>query len=324
MNKRKQRRVLRREIGKYGWAMLLYYLILNVAVVAVCEINLIYEGFRAVIEGDSWANFTDGMLGAMEAVYTGNGWGYLIACALAVGFLRLWKGKDFFTSMFATKQDMTAATFLRLACLFFGGQMVFQIVAVMGEWLANLFGLSVMESMYMASSGADTVSMFLYMGLVAPLVEEIIFRGLLLRGLEPFGKRFAIFASALMFGVFHGNLVQSPYAFVVGLVLGYVAMEYNILWAMVLHMMNNLLLGDTLPRLMSGLPAGASDLVLWLFFLACFLGGILLLVRGRKEIRSYRRRDPMDRQCLWAFATAVPNVIFFVIMLWGAVSVLFW
>ena len=45
-------------------------------------------------------------------------------------------------------------------------------------------------------------------GLIAPAAEELLFRRLLLRRLRPYGGRFALVASALCFGLFHGNLNQ--------------------------------------------------------------------------------------------------------------------
>ena len=54
-------------------------------------------------------------------------------------------------------------------------------------------------------------------GLIAPAAEELLFRRLLLRRLRPYGERFALVASALCFGLFHGNLNQFFYAFLLGL-----------------------------------------------------------------------------------------------------------
>jgi ABC-type dipeptide/oligopeptide/nickel transport system permease subunit len=94
----------------------------------------------------------------------------------------------------------------------------------------------------------------------------------------PWGKRFATLCTAFVFGIFHGNLLQTPFAFVVGLVLGYVACEYNIVWAMILHMVNNLVLGDMLPRLTSGMPEMAAALVMWLILLISAVVSVVVLI----------------------------------------------
>lgn len=79
-------------------------------------------------------------------------------------------------------------------------------------------------------------------GLIAPAAEELLFRRLLLRRLRPYGERFALVASALCFGLFHGNLNQFFYAFLLGLVLAELALSTGCLWqAVLLHALVNLL-----------------------------------------------------------------------------------
>lgn len=320
---RREKRLLRKKIGSYSWALILYYILLNFLVSAVSGIALLYEGFQAVIEGGSWFDFNSGVWNMLEDVLMGNAWGYLIACGIAVAVIRLWKGKAFFVGMFETKRLMNCRSFVRLCCVFFSGQLVFQLFAVLLELILNQFGLSILESMTMASGGVDTFSMFLYMGLGAPIVEELVFRGLILRGLEPYGKRFAILVSAILFGLFHGNLVQSPYAFVVGLVLGYTAMEYSVVWAMVLHMLNNLVLGDSLLRLLSWMPEMGPELVIWGLILACSVAAVRILWKHRALLRARRREDPIAGECLLAFFTAFPTLILFLLMGWNAALMLF-
>lgn len=58
---------------------------------------------------------------------------------------------------------------------------------------------------------------------LAPIFEEILFRGLIMRRLLKYGAPFAIVVSALLFGMLHGNMSQIPFAFMMGLALGYFA-----------------------------------------------------------------------------------------------------
>ena len=76
---------------------------------------------------------------------------------------------------------------------------------------------------------------------VAPaFIEEIIFRGIVMQSLRRFGDVFALVASALIFGIFHLNLIQMPYAFILGLCIGYFVMRTGSLWVGVLiHFVNN-------------------------------------------------------------------------------------
>lgn len=78
-------------------------------------------------------------------------------------------------------------------------------------------------------------------GIVAPFVEEIVFRGLVFTRLKQyFPITVSIVCSAVIFGGYHGNLVQGVYAFIQGLLLAYVFELYGKLTAaMVFHGLAN-------------------------------------------------------------------------------------
>lgn len=75
---------------------------------------------------------------------------------------------------------------------------------------------------------------------IPPIVEEMMFRGMVLQGLRRFGDGFAVVASAALFGLYHGNLAQTVFAFLCGLVLGFVVIRTNsLLPAILIHAVNN-------------------------------------------------------------------------------------
>lgn len=78
--------------------------------------------------------------------------------------------------------------------------------------------------------------------LLVPFAEEVAFRGAVLRSLlGSFRNHWAAIAiSAVFFAVFHGNPVQMPHAFLVGLLLGWMYYRTgSILPGVVLHWVNN-------------------------------------------------------------------------------------
>ncbi len=90
------------------------------------------------------------------------------------------------------------------------------------------------------------------MAVLAPIFEELIFRKLLIDRMSVYGERLAVFTSALMFGIFHGNLSQFFYAFALGLVFGYVYLKTGRLrYSTALHMFINLLGGVVAPAVLS-------------------------------------------------------------------------
>ena len=82
-----------------------------------------------------------------------------------------------------------------------------------------------------------------------------------MRRLEKYGSFFAILFSSLLFGVMHGNLAQIFFAAAAGLIFGYLAMEYSIVWSILLHILNNLVFSDLLGRFTEHLPETAANLI---------------------------------------------------------------
>lgn len=78
--------------------------------------------------------------------------------------------------------------------------------------------------------------------LIPAFVEEWIFRGFVFGTLRTHGDSVAVVFSAALFGLFHGNLVQIPFAFLLGLVLAYLVVLTDSIWpSVVLHGANNLM-----------------------------------------------------------------------------------
>lgn len=83
----------------------------------------------------------------------------------------------------------------------------------------------------------------LCLGIVIPIMEELIFRGLIYRRVRNSTTPIrAMICSALFFGVYHDNLVQTIYGVLCGLLLAYLYEKYGSLKAPVLaHMLMNIL-----------------------------------------------------------------------------------
>lgn len=272
---------MRKRVGSTGWVALLYYILLNVCVIIFVTGETMVRSMKYIVQGEF-----DGIYdAAMEAA--ASGWGYLLATAIGFAILMLWKKRKFWREQIWKKgKPMRFSDFMAILAIFLCGQLVYQIYVIALEVGLNIFGLTMTEGIQAMTLDSDNLSMFLYMAVAAPIAEEILCRGLIQRTLMPFGKGFAIFASAFLFGMFHGNILQAPMAFLVGLVLGYVAAEYSIAWAMILHMINNMVLGDMLTRLIPN--EVAASITLWVVLLICFIGAVIVLVRRGDAVTAWK------------------------------------
>ena len=316
MDEKYVNRFLRREFRVVGWLLAAYYGIMNILTVAAVFSDVLRQFLQSLSRGQFPGNPDIHAL-------MGNGWGYVATVAVGLLFLFCWKEDRFWKeSVLASHGKMTVGVFAVLACLCMAAQLVNSLWIAGLELVMNQFDRSVMDILESVSGQSDTFSMFLYASILAPVSEELIFRGYILQTLRPYGKKFAIVLSAFLFGIFHGNLLQTPYAFLMGLVLGYVTVEYHIVWAVALHVFNNLVLADLLTRLTGGLSEQASEAVsLVLLGGAAIAAGVVLIVK-RKRIGEYIRSDWMDRRCVKCFFTNSGVIVLMVLMALNVLTVM--
>lgn len=75
---------------------------------------------------------------------------------------------------------------------------------------------------------------------IATVLEEIVFRGVLMTYLKKYGIQTAIIVSSLFFGISHYNIYMIIPAFFIGIVLAYVSYKYSIKYSILLHILLNI------------------------------------------------------------------------------------
>jgi len=83
---------------------------------------------------------------------------------------------------------------------------------------------------------------FLTLGILAPVTEELLFRGLVYKRLKTYYDWItAAYISGIIFGIAHLNLVQGIYGFIMGIVFSFIYEKYkNIVAPIIMHMAANI------------------------------------------------------------------------------------
>ena len=238
----------------------------------------------------------------------------IIGVAAGVLFLSLFFKKDhLFKRIFVSSKRMSLTGFLELMCVFLGIQFVFSILVSVTETLLNCLGLTSLAGIETATGTSSTVSMFMYISFIAPIVEELVFRGFILRKLEPHGKVFAIAVSSVLFGFMHMNIYQNIFGVLIGFILGYTAIEYGIKWAIALHMINNFVFGELFNKLTATLSDETQSIILLAVELVLFLGAILITVLKRAKIKAYITENRITDNKLKHAFTTVSIIIYLIV-----------
>lgn len=134
--------------------------------------------------------------------------------------------------------------FLKMLPLLFIG-MAFSMLSNIATSLvqSNMMFFGLENSIDFSNDVYSIQHMLLYFAstaLVPAFAEEFAFRGILMGSLRKYGDAFAIVVSSVLFGAMHGNIVQIPFAFMLGLIFGYADCKANsILPSILIHFCNN-------------------------------------------------------------------------------------
>ncbi len=148
--------------------------------------------------------------------------------------------KNSLASLFPVEKTPLKITYL-LCSLGLGVCMVANYVSNMLIALFDLFGTDALVEMeYECNSVLDVILFYVSVSVLPALVEEFAFRGVILNILRKYSDGLAILVSSVMFGLMHGNFTQIPFALVVGLILGYIAVKTNsLIPGIIIHFLNN-------------------------------------------------------------------------------------
>lgn len=172
------------------------------------------------------------------------------------------------------------------------------IVNMAATGIESLLGTSstVNVSDIMANSLPQWVTFVLGV-IVAPIMEEIVFRRLVHKKASGYGKAAYVLWSAVIFGLFHMNFGQSIYAAGLGAIFALIMIRTgSVLYPAILHVAINLTGGIGLGSIIlgSGNETATTIYTVYLFALMA-LGvviGIVLLVRMRRTAKADPEPDP--------------------------------
>lgn len=157
-----------------------------------------------------------------------------------------------------------------------------------------LKGGTVINPIGEAIASSNMIYTFLFAGVIAPIIEEIVFRGILIDKIRCYGDKTAIWVSALAFGLFHLNLSQFFYATALGILLAYIAIRTNqIKYTIILHMCINIM-GSVVAPAMIATKNPILTMAAGLMVLFILTVGIILFMKEKKHVILEEGTQPID------------------------------
>ena len=203
--------------------------------------------------------------------------------------------KEISTEPNPEKPSFTVLSFLHYFMLFQAAQWIGGIINYPIMTLFTKLGLNLSFSEEAARGGSLTnAPMLFYTILIAPLMEELVFRGVFYHRFRSYGKYFAASCTAFFFALMHSNFLQFAPAFSMGIILFFIRDRYGLPYSILLHFSNNLL-----AIVVNNLSQGSTLIqgIYSLFLLAGLGYGIYYVVKTRKglaEDRQYEKEHSLS------------------------------
>lgn len=180
---------------------------------------------------------------------------------------------------------------------------------------------------YSVNNIYDTIIYYISIAVVPACVEEFAFRGIVLGCLRKYSDSLAIIVSSITFGIMHGNFMQIPFAFVVGLILGFVVVKTNsLLPAIIIHFLNNSIsVTFTLLSQSNSLSSNTINIIYTgIMVLIAILGVISLAYLIKKHEGFFKLTSSDDiilfKEKVKVFCQSPTMIIFFIFMMLEAFS----
>lgn len=283
---------------------------------SLCLMVVIWYALATVLEGALYAAVGGKGEAPNWVTYVGSGVPlYLIAMPIAVMLM----GKS--TVIETRKFDMKPGLFFKLL-----------LMCLPMMWAGSVFGsmLSMVLSNGEATDRVADLAMqtniwnVVFLVIVGPIFEEWLFRKQLIDHTRKYGEKTAILLSGLAFGLFHMNLFQFFYAFLLGLMFGYVYTRTSKLrYSTAMHMIINFNGGVLAPWILTRVDLDQLDkvsqaaengnaaameqwasqnveglaimLVYFVLYGAVILAGFVLLIRNFKKFEFYTAPEELPR-----------------------------
>ncbi len=309
----------KKDFSRVGLSLFLYaVVVIGIQILAQIVLNILYA--QGMFDpNNTWITW--------GATFLPN---YLIGVPLAIGMMHRIE-KDTY--------EPESMKFGQLIAFFVMTYPLMYIGNIIGTLLSYVFsgGQAVNQVALLAEE--TSIVKIIVMVILAPVLEELVFRKTIIDRLGKYGEKTAIIYSALAFGLFHMNLYQFFYAFAFGLIWGYIYVRtHKIQYTMCMHILINFLGSvvamkavskldmDALNRISTGftdvetmnrfVSTAGPFMIYFAFVIIMVIVGIILLLINRKKFVFTEKENELPKE--GRFKTVYINVgtiLFFIVCL---------
>lgn len=189
--------------------------------------------------------------------------------------------------------------------------LLYPIISLISH-LISLCGIKTQSLTYTLSTSNYLISIISLVILPA-ICEELLFRGIIFKGLKKHGKIFAVTISSLMFAIFHMSVNQLVYPIIMGMLFAVIMYyENNIIYCIAIHLLNNFI-SLTLSYTGTSLFNTSSLYIIFALIFACiFISTLLYFLFKKDKLNTKTKSTNVEK--LYLASSFVIMLLFYVII----------
>lgn len=134
-------------------------------------------------------------------------------------------------------KHIPALIILGISSQFVGG-----FLNTMAVYILQFFGNVPTQEIPAPVNVTELMYALIAIAIIPAVFEELLTRGIIMRGYEGFGIKWGIIISSILFGIMHYDVINFIFPIFLGLILGYVVYRTNSIYSgMIIHFVNNAL-----------------------------------------------------------------------------------
>lgn len=186
------------------------------------------------------------------------------------------------------------------------------------------YSIDISDDSSFARTGSAIAVMTVYSCIIAPITEELFFRGMLLKTFSRANQRFAIIATAVFFGLTHGNVRQFILGFLMGIFLAHITIKHNsLLPSVIVHIFINTF-ATIIGALYDKIGENSQEMaILNMFYLLMAAVGLIMFIEFALKNRLPRTTPQQSRRGFAVAKTSVPTIAAFAVLSFNMIALIF-
>lgn len=239
---------------------------------------------------------------------------FLVSLSLFLGFFVVYKRQKLLFKEDVSSLKCSPIFYALIPLIFFGTFFGLSFVNDLFIDFLGIFGYNQIPTVLPEKTPLNVALSIVFICLIPAVVEELLFRGVLINGLKNMGNLWAVMLSGLLFSLYHTSPAQTIYQFIIGVIYGVVALHsQSVIPTIILHFFNNFVIVILNYYFPTFAITGALQIIFIVSGIAAIIISIIIIL---KKFKLEAKSEKPTKDTYWQVFSLLFAGIVICLVLW--------